>query len=359
MASYSKELNLGGRVETQVWGLASWCGYIAICVSLHPTHALQYMMQSNSKLYILFSHKSLETTKSGAANPMDPMQAFPLGPEVTPKDDFLAHYKDEYMAHGGGIIWPGVFALEPFASPRLDLYHNARLIFANVIALYFHTAPGSGSRIDLHNITLQLADLAAIHPVLAELVTIIQSTSLPDPSALETSLNHFITQRHALEQRDPSGLLFIERCTIPTCHGPILWRADWHTAKCANGHHHVRCVLTSLALMNPFVVKRCEACRRVYLDEEALDVYYEDGGSTEHSAGTRDEKGMERQRGEEGRTSGLDIGGTQNEGLGANGGKEEDGLRWMLNNAVVCIYCGGKFVRELPLPKSDPGLTGG
>ena len=78
-----------------------------------------------------------------------------------------------------------------------------------------------------------------------------------------------------------------------------------------------RCSLTSLAVTNPYVLKRCESCARVYIDETRLQLYYAEAVTAGSISRSQAETELR---------------------------PDKDGVEWMLR-AVTCIYCGGKFIR--------------
>jgi len=54
---YNAENALGGHVVTKTWGIASFNGLVATCISLHPTNSIEFLMSSEGSAVILFEDR--------------------------------------------------------------------------------------------------------------------------------------------------------------------------------------------------------------------------------------------------------------------------------------------------------------
>jgi hypothetical protein len=109
--------------------------------------------------------------------------------------------------------------------------------------------------------------------------------------------------------------------------------------------------------MDPYLCKRCETCQKPYLDRFQLARFYDEAelaGMITHEQRVRplrDGRVREREAGDEGGKENSEDAEEEREGDGDEEGKledegETDELDVLLRQAITCIYCGGKFIRQ-------------
>ena len=221
---FNSEHKLDKMATMKTWGLASFQGYIASCITLHPSNMIEYNIPTSERATILFSHTSMEDIPMEEVS--DQNLRFPW--ETAPQKKDLS---EVYSA-----TWNTVFAHVNRNKPPRNL-GDCRIVYSSYCASQILQQ-------------YELEDLEAVRALLGDWVRSIarldpeQGAILGETIGIESlnrqdfvdAANSIIVARSTMDVGTEPSQCFLEYCQIPDCSEPLLWTDNLYKACCSGGH---------------------------------------------------------------------------------------------------------------------------
>lgn len=330
---FSEEYSLGAMTTMKTWGLASLDGYVAACVTIHPSSMIEYRMASAERATIVFSHSSLHH------NVIDHNEDLAFPWEAKPL------LKDSSAAHSGP--WSTILSHTNLNALSKNPTSICLLYYTSLTSLLWQSNDCSQEK----STTKVLQMLAqSTNTDLSREIDLVQSFVLDSNnlSELLQPINSAVQSRSAFESRLPAHLRLVEYCQIPECQKPLFLTSNTYKARCGAGHTWSkfpsyfiviialiglgRCALSFLAIQEPGVSKYCDTCGSEYLNEDRL-LEGTTGATEVIVARTEDYNGMDKNK---------EV--VQGFPVKSGSGATVSILQTLLNIYDVCIFCSGKFI---------------
>ena len=217
-ARFATEHNLDKSTIVKTWGLKTLDGYIAACITVHPTEMVEYLIPSAERSIVVFSHVDLEDIITPRiAKELRPNFPWELSLESHPSPGVRGKTVDTILNSG--------------LSPREHISNlDCRMLCLSARASASIWDDNRTNRLERAIVVLQSTERlknVKLGQEIAFLTSLQQSDDSRPPEILVT--------RNKEAQESLLAMSLVEICEIPGCGEPLIW-IDLTTTRCKRGH---------------------------------------------------------------------------------------------------------------------------
>ena len=224
------EKNKLAAVDTRVWGLASYGSHIAICVTFHPAHLIQYTTHSQAICHVLFSHSNLEP---GA----EQRQTASIGLSTSfpwMNESIGESYKSRILPRD--LVFPALLAKGDLTPDRM----NYQLCFALLVSSLLMQETNATFNTHKEAVFNHFSKSKQELPIFRDLRKRLRNQSGSNskgisPATLIETINQYIEERSLSESSAEASARYLEYCPLAGCGKQVFWSSSLG-ACCGDGH---------------------------------------------------------------------------------------------------------------------------
>jgi hypothetical protein len=219
---FSSESQLYDRVTVKNWGLASFRGYVAACITLHPSEMIEYNMAVMEKSTLVFSHYTLESASATKKSEVE--LQFPWEKQQQSKDHFVIY----------ASIFDTIHQYLDINGPPTDLLSRRTVFFhccANHVKARYDQLAMEAM---ITAVGYEAHFLSTIEGTSEDLQGTGSSTDTNNTQQSVKALNAVLLSNWSTNSFGSGAQRLLECCEI--CKEPILWTVILHKARCVSGH---------------------------------------------------------------------------------------------------------------------------